>query len=128
MSSEKYPLNEKGLQRFSNHLSEHLLEIEKIESKLSYIVRRNSIVDIAAKVEVYQLMLDRSFQNYSELKKELELLFEKIKEKDQADMDRRTTGSYKKKMHTLSDSLADADRRFDQVKQHCDHFITDILK
>ena len=38
----------------------YLIEINKMEDRLKEVISRDGIVDIAAKVEVYQLMLNKS--------------------------------------------------------------------
>jgi len=128
MSNQNNPSSEKELKNYLQHLADNFLEIEKIETKLTSIIRRNSIVDIAAKVEVYQLMLDRSFHSYLDLKKEINDLVLKINHDNQSQADKKSEQSIQKQIGTLPETVANADRRFEEVKFHCDVFINETLK
>lgn len=122
------PTPENILEQMSMQLSDRFVEIQEIESDLSAIISRNSIVDIAAKVEVYQLMLDGSFQGYKNLQDQIDLLGKSLKIMSDSGEHNKLNSSFKKNLKSLPVELSYLNKRFDDVKKLCARFIADIYK
>jgi hypothetical protein len=75
----------------------HLSDIVELEKSLSQIISRNSIVDIAAKAEVHQLLIDKITDKIHSLQNEISTQEEMLKIDKGFISDEKITGPIEKK-------------------------------
>ena len=114
--------------RFTISISFYLDEILKIENNLDGIVRRNSIVGIAAKVEVHQLMLNKVSDKFILLKKEISEFKEVIKPNGRLLKNDAITKEMEHQVKLLSTSYKNIEQEFTDVKFYCNNFLDEVLK
>lgn len=106
----------------------YLIEINKIEDRLNEIIRRDGIVDIAAKVEVYQLMLNKTKSKFEKLKDEV--IEQKITLQTNKELfdDKHMQREAKNKMKLLALQYKQVEQEYIDVKDFCTIFLNEILK
>ena len=105
----------------------YLIEINKMEDRLKEVISRDGIVDIAAKVEVYQLMLNKSKNKFEILKDEV--IEQKITLQTNVDLfdDTHMKREAKNKMKLLALHYKQVELEYINVKDYCTIFLNDIL-
>lgn len=102
--------------------------LESIGDRLAEVISRNSIVDIAAKVEVYQIMLDKMIINMKLLTNEIETQVQSIKEDVNLVDDKLITTTISENQKSLRDKIQKSEREYIDVKFECNEFLSTTLK
>ncbi len=105
-----------------------ILEITELEKRLEDIISRNSIVDIAAKVSVHQLILNKSKVKYLNLKDEFLKQKAILKTNEILIEDSMITKEIEKSMKDYSLQIKQMEKHFADVKYICNEFLSDMLK
>lgn len=106
----------------------YLDEILNLEHRLEGIIRRNNIVDIAAKVEVHQLMLDKISGKLAELKSDVVKLQNDLNPDGIIISDDLINEPIQLKMKLLTYNFAQLEKEYIDVKYFCNSFLTEMLK
>ncbi len=106
----------------------YLDEILNLEQRLEEIIRRNNIVDIAAKVEVHQLMLDKISGKLAELKLDVIKLQNDLNPEGVMISDELINEPIQLKMKLLTYNFAQLEKEYIDVKYFCNSFLTEMLK
>ena len=104
------------------------IEIAELEKRLEDIVSRNSIVDIAAKVEVHQLILNKSKWKCVSLKDEFLKQKAMLIVNKKLLADNMVTKEIEKSMRDYSLKIKQLEKQFIDVKYICNEFLSDMLK
>ena len=104
------------------------IEIAELEKRLEDIVSRNSIVDIAAKVEVHQLILNKSKGTCVSLKDEFLKQKAMLIVNKKLLADNMVTKEIEKSMRDYSLKIKQLEKQFIDVKYICNEFLSDMLK
>jgi hypothetical protein len=106
----------------------HLSDIVELEKSLSQIISRNSIVDIAAKAEVHQLLIDKITDKIHFLQNEISTQEEMLKIDQGFISDEKITGPIEKKQNSLTQRVKHIEKEFVDVKFYCNAFLSEMLK
>jgi len=113
---------------WTNSIHFYTEEIDQIEEKLAEIIRRNSITDIAEKVEAQQIFLDEVSEKFSRLLfefKDQEALLKKdgkFKEDNLIDLKTEDTQT------DLRRKMKEMEKDYIDVKFNCANFLLGTLK
>jgi hypothetical protein len=113
---------------WTNSIHFYTEEIDQIEEKLAEIIRRNSITDIAEKVEAQQIFLDEVSEKFSRLLfefKDQEALLKKdgeFKEDNLIDLKTEDTQT------DLMRKMKEMEKDYIDVKFNCANFLLGTLK
>ena len=105
-----------------------ILEITELEKRLEDIIYRNNIVEIAAKVSVHQLILNKSKVKYLNLKDEFLKQKTILKTNEILIEDSMITKEIEKSMKDYSLQIKQMEKQFADVKYICNEFLSDMLK
>ena len=100
----------------------------ELEQHLDDVVKRNSIVDIAAKVEVHQLMLNNIVDKLHYLQKEILLQISFLLKDEKLIGDNEITNDFEIQHASLTERVKRIEKEFVDVEFYCNAFITEILK
>ncbi len=100
----------------------------ELEEHLDDVVKRNSIVDIAAKVEVHQLMLNKIVDKLHYLQKEILLQISFLLKDEKLIGDNEITNDFEMQHSSLTERVKRIEKEFVDVEFYCNAFITEILK
>jgi len=100
----------------------------ELEQHLDDVVKRNSIVDIAAKVEVHQLMLNNIVDKLHYLQKEILLQISFLLKDEKLIEDNDITNDFEMQHTSLTERVKKIEKEFVDVEFYCNAFITEILK
>lgn len=106
----------------------YLEEILSLENRLKQIIDRNSIVDIAAKTEVHQLIINKVEEKLIFLKKEMESVQTMFSKKDDILEDKKINSNFENKISLLGISFRHHEKEFADVKFYCNEFVEEMLK
>ena len=116
------------IQNWLESISMYISSIIKLEERLNEIVLRNSIVDIAAKVEVHQLLLEKIMDKLHRIQTDLKI-HESTLQEDDVFIDDQNLSNEVDTLHVeLTDKVKNAEKEFIDVKYYCNSFLTEILK
>lgn len=102
--------------------------LESLGDRLAEVINRNSIVDIAAKVEVYQIIIDKVIIKLKVLEKDIEQQEKAIKEDVILIDDEMITASIKENQNLLRAKTQKTEREYIDAKHECNEFLSAILK
>lgn len=116
------------LNAWNDTLHFYLTAIHVLEKNLGEIITRNSVVDIAAKVEVHQLLLDNITNKMKLL--QVEISNQKLKLKIANEFISDTDISEKLDLDhaALLSQVKSLEKEFIDLKYYCNTFLSDILK
>ena len=106
----------------------YLEALDSLGDKLGDVISRNSIVGIAAKVEVYQMMLDKVVLVLNTLKKDVLGQQQLLKKEDLLIEDEMISVVMDQNQKTLRDKVQQAEKEYIDVKHHCNEFLSATLK
>ncbi len=106
----------------------YLSEIHALGIRLDEIIARNSIVDIAAKVEVHQLLLNKINKKLGDLLLELKEQHSLIQKKKNENADAIIQKALEKEVKKMSLIFKKLEREYVDIKYYCNEFLSDILK
>ena len=116
------------LNGFNDSLHFYLSEIHLLEKNLGEIITRNSVVDIAAKVEVHQLLLDNITSKIKSLQAEISDQKVKLKHNDQYLSDSEISVQLETEHASLLRRVKNIEVEFIDLKYYCNAFLSEILK
>jgi hypothetical protein len=106
----------------------YLEEILSLENRLKQIIDRNTIVDIAAKTEVHQLIINKVEEKLNFLKKEMELVQTMLSKKEDLLKDEKINSNIENKISLLGSSFRHHEKEYADVKFYCNEFLEEMLK
>ena len=116
------------LQNWFESIEFYIQAIIKLEERLNEIVLRNSIVDIAAKVEVHQLLLEKIMDKLHRIQTELKIHESELKVDEIFIDDEKITDEIDATHVALTEKVKSAEKEFIDVKYYCNSFLTETLK
>jgi DNA-binding phage protein len=102
-------------------------ESDLINERLSDVIRRNSISNIAQKVEVYQDALDRMADIFETIEDEFNIQEQAIKDGEAFIEDTRVNPEIERRQELLRERMKEAEKEFIDVKFGCYQFLSDLL-
>jgi hypothetical protein len=106
----------------------YLDEINKLEKSLNEIIMRNSIVDIAAKVEVHQLLLSKMTNKFNGCLTEIKQQKLDIRKDDELISDKEVTKLIENQMSLFSINFKHLEQEYIDIKYYCNNFLEEMLK
>jgi hypothetical protein len=106
----------------------YLDEINKLEKSLNEIIMRNSIVDIAAKVEVHQLLLSKMTNKFNGCLTEIKQQKLDIRKDDELILDKEVTKEIENQMSLFSMNFKHLEQEYIDIKYYCNNFLEEMLK
>lgn len=104
-------------------------EIAVLNERLADIIRRNSISDIAGKVESQQASLDKVTRLFHNLELEIQQQETALHAADSnTDEDKRTGQAIVQNQDVLRRNMQAAEKEFVDVKYNCHHFLSHVYK
>lgn len=103
-------------------------EIPVTEQLLEDVIRRDNIVNIAAKVEVYQLMLEGITNKLNSLLEHMRLFRRNLYEEDQLIEDDAITNLIISEMKLLEENKTRIMKEYQATKLQCNTFLAEMLK
>lgn len=128
MSKKISSFYEDELNSWTDSLKFYLKESHLLETSLEEIITRNTIIDIAAKVEVHQLILNKSVTKLTELQAEIDKIKAELKSDDGLVEDKLISKEIENKMKVLALSFKHTEQEFIDVKYYCNEFLIEVLK
>ena len=104
-------------------------EIKSFTLKFSEVLRRNSILGIAEKVESHQLRLNQVLDKFTRLKKQIREQ-EKSLEPSSVDLldDDKISREIEKKQVDIRISMQSVEKEYIAIKYECYHFLAGVIK
>lgn len=103
-------------------------EMDEIEQKLIEVIRRNSIVGIAAKVEALQALLDRISDKFDKLEAEIKKQEVIFKTNSSFIEDNLISTETEKSQNDLRRKMQAIEKEYIDVKFECYNFLSATLK
>jgi hypothetical protein len=128
MSKKISSFYEDELNSWIDSLKFYLNESRLLETSLEEIITRNTIIDIAAKVEVHQLILNKSVTKLKELETEVAKIKSELTSDDGLVEDKFISKEVENKIKVLALSFKHTEQEFIDVKYYCNEFLIEVLK
>ena len=109
-------------------IGSYIDEISTLEQRLEDVIARNTVVDIAAKVEVHQMMLDNVSNKINELKQEYLIQKNELFVNDNPVADDKITQEIELKMKLNALKFSQIEKEFIDIKYYCISFLIEVLK
>lgn len=106
----------------------YLEEILSLEKRLHEIIERNTIVDIAAKTEVHQLIINKIEEKLIALRKEIESVSMLLSKKENFITNDKINKSLENKIALLGSNFRHHEKEYADVKFYCNEFVEEMLK
>jgi hypothetical protein len=103
-------------------------EIKSIEKEMEDIINRNSVINIAAKVEVHQVILGQVHVKLLKQQKSILEFLSHLKIDNELIDDQQVTDLLEQEMRLLALGFKQFEQEFIDIKYHCNIFLIDILK
>jgi hypothetical protein len=116
------------LENWDQSLKFYATEMDHIESKLYEILRRNSVVGIAEKVNTYQVLLGNLSEKFDDLLESIEEQEAELKTDGQLLEDALINFETEKLQSKLRQKMKGVEKKFITVKHDCNSFLTESLK
>lgn len=116
------------INRWLHSVNFYLEEILSIENKLKQIIDRNNIVDIAAKTEVHQLIINKVEEKLINLKKEMETVQKMLSKKEEFPEDKKLKSNFENKISILGISFRHHENEYEDARFFCNEFLEEMLK
>lgn len=116
------------LENWDQSLKFYATEMDHIESKLYEILRRNSVVGIAEKVNTYQVLLGNLSEKFDDLLESIEEQEAELKTDGQLLEDALINFETEKLQSELRQKMKGVEKKFITVKHDCNSFLTESLK
>lgn len=116
------------LENWDQSLKFYATEMDHIESKLYEILRRNSVVGIAEKVNTYQVLLGNLSEKFDDLLESIEEQEAELKTDGQLLEDALINFETEKLQSELRQKMKGVEKKFINVKHDCNSFLTESLK
>jgi hypothetical protein len=106
----------------------YLGEIHALGIRLDDIIARNSIVDIAAKVEVHQLLLNKINKKLADLLVEIKAQHAAVQKQKEEKADAIVQKALEKEVKKLAMLFKKLEREYVDIKYYCNEFLSEMLK
>lgn len=106
----------------------YINEIDELEQKLEAVIRRNSIVGIASKVEAHQILLNRLSDKFEKLQTEIQQQEEALKTDSTLLDNTSISNEIEKQQVELRRQMQAAEKGFIDIKFDCYNFLSGTLK
>ncbi len=106
----------------------YLEEILSLEKRLEQIIARNTIVDIAAKTEVHQLIINKIEEKLLSLRKEIEAVRKLLSKKEDFLNDDKINKTLENNIALLGSNFRHHEKEYADVKFYCNEFLEEMLK
>ena len=116
------------LENWDQSIKFYATEMDHIESKLYEILRRNSVVGIAEKVNSYQILLGNLSEKFDSILESIEEQEAELKTDGQLLEDALINFETEKLQSELRKQMKGVEKKFISVKYDCNNFFTDALK
>lgn len=116
------------LNAWEKSISFYKVEMKIVEDKLQEIILRNTIVDIAAKVEAHQVLLNEIKDNFKTLSVEIISQQEKLKPDIKLIADELMNSVTELLQTNLRKKLQKCEKEYIDIKYYCYDFISETLK
>jgi hypothetical protein len=116
------------LNAWLHSISFYMTELSNLSFRLKEIVERNSIVDIASKADVHQLILENTRNKFEVLRN---IIFEQKKVLTEFDIlmvDKMVTKSIEQKQKEITLEFKKMEQDHISVKFHCNEFLNEMLR
>lgn len=116
------------LNAWLHSISFYMTELSNLSYRLKEIVERNSIVDIASKADVHQLILENTRKKFEGLRS---IIFEQKKYLTGNDIllvDKLVTESMESKQKEITMEFKQMEQDHISVKFHCNEFLNEMLR
>jgi hypothetical protein len=116
------------LANWSDSISFYEDEMEGIEEKFIAVIRRNSILDIAGKVEVHQAQLNLCSEKFYKLILDIEQQDEALTTDDTLVEDFAINNKIEKRQTDMRRKMQEVEKEYIDVRFECQSFLSEILK
>ena len=116
------------LENWDQSIKFYATEMDHIESKLYEILRRNSVVGIAEKVNSYQILLGNLSEKFDSILESIEEQEAELKTDGQLLEDALINFETEKLQSELRQQMKGVEKKFITVKHDCNSFLTESLK
>jgi hypothetical protein len=103
-------------------------EMDGIEQKLDEVIRRNSVVDIAEKVEAHQTQLNQALEKFYKLLIDIEKQEVALTTNDTVIEDKAINLKMEKQQTDMRRTMYEIEKEYIDVKFQCHSFLSEILK
>ncbi|HSQ44181.1 MAG TPA: hypothetical protein VLM16_04240 [Ginsengibacter sp.] len=103
-------------------------EIIEFGNKLAEVIRRNTIPNIAEKVEAQQDMLNKIAASFNRLHKNIKEQHTELKVNHELIENRLVNAKTEKRQSDLRQKMKEAEKLYVEVKYGCYHFLSETLK
>lgn len=103
-------------------------EVDGLERQLEDVIRRNSIVDIAAKTEFHQDMLNAVSGRFVEIQVAINQQEQSLRVNDHFIEDALLQEDVEKKQDAIRHDMQEVEKSFIEAKYTCQKFLSGILK
>ncbi|WP_395627311.1 hypothetical protein [Daejeonella sp.] len=116
------------LENWDQSLKFYATEMDHIESKLYEILRRNSVVGLAEKVNSYQTLLGNLSEKFDSILESIEEQEAELTSDGQLLEDALINFETEKLQSELRQKMKGVEKKFISVKYDCNNFLTEVLK
>ena len=116
------------LENWDQSLKFYATEMDHIESKLYEILRRNTVVGLAEKVNSYQMLLGNLSEKFDDLLESIEEQEAELKSDGRLLEDALINFETEKLQSELRQKMEGVEKKFIAVKYDCNNFLTEVLK
>ena len=116
------------LENWSDSIKFYSIELDHLESKLYEVIRRNSIVGIAEKVNVYQNSLTNLSEKFDSLLENINIQESEINNEGKLLEDSHISFEMDKQQVDLRKKMKTLEKKFIDAKYNCNTFLLGSLK
>jgi len=116
------------LNAWLHSISFYMTELSNLSYRLKEIVERNSIVDIASKADVHQLILENTRKKFETLRISIFEQKKYLMENDILKADNLVTKSMESKQNEITIAFKQMEQDHISVKFHCNEFLNEMLR
>ena len=116
------------LVKWEESLGTKMEELHMMEEKLEDVIRRNSIVEIASKVEAHQSMLDQGEKKFDSLQLEIEKQETGLRKNSTYIDDNSISVETESRQNELRRKMYEAEKEFVDKKFECSNFLSATLR
>ncbi len=98
-----------------------------IDAKLDEVIKRNSLIDIAAKVEAHQILLNEIIEKFNKIKMDIDSQLKSIKVDDNFIEDVSLNKELEESQTYLRQKISSAEKEYIDIKAYCFDFLSETL-
>lgn len=116
------------LKKWIKYLNACIEDVAIVEQLLEDVIRRDNIVNIAAKVEVHQLMLEGVTAKINDMLSHMRNFRKNLYEEEELIDDMSITKLIEEEMKLIGNAQSKLEHEYSSLKTQCDHFLAEMLK